>query len=62
MVWFYGGGYETGASSDLAPEMVVSRFVSEGVVFVTFNYRLNFYGPLAWPLSAFEWLTVRIPV
>jgi para-nitrobenzyl esterase len=50
MVWFHGGSFADGAGGD--PLTDGSRLAGEGVVVVTFNYRL---GPLGWlahpPLS-----------
>ncbi len=41
-VWIYGGGYNTGFSAD---EMYHGEaFANEGIVFVSFNYRLNVLG------------------
>ncbi|MBQ7372134.1 MAG: carboxylesterase/lipase family protein [Blautia sp.] len=41
-VWIYGGGYNTGYSSD---EMYRGEaFVKDGVLFVSFNYRTNVMG------------------
>lgn len=41
-VWIYGGGYNTGYSAD---EMYRGEaFVRDGVLFVSFNYRLNVLG------------------
>ena len=41
-VWIYGGGYNTGCSAD---EMYRGEaFVRDGVLFVSFNYRLNVLG------------------
>ncbi|TKR92395.1 hypothetical protein L596_007057 [Steinernema carpocapsae] len=42
-VFIYGGGYETGSSTTYGYKEIVKNFVSQGFVFVTFNYRL---GPL----------------
>ena len=41
-LWIYGGGYNTGYSSD---EMYRGEaFVKDGIVFASFNYRLNVLG------------------
>lgn len=41
-VWIYGGGYNTGYSSD---EMYLGEaFAKDGVVYVSFNYRTNILG------------------
>jgi para-nitrobenzyl esterase len=52
MVWFHGGSFADGAGGD--PLTDGSRLAREGVVVVTFNYRL---GPLGWlthPLLSHE--------
>jgi para-nitrobenzyl esterase len=52
MVWFHGGSFADGAGGD--PLSDGSRLAREGVVVVTFNYRL---GPLGWlthPLLSHE--------
>jgi para-nitrobenzyl esterase len=52
MVWFHGGSFADGAGGD--PLTDGSRLAQEGVVVVTFNYRL---GPLGWlthPLLSHE--------
>ena len=52
MVWFHGGSFADGAGGD--PLTDGSRLAQEGVVVVTFNYRL---GPLGWltpPLPSHE--------
>jgi para-nitrobenzyl esterase len=52
MVWFHGGAFADGAGGD--PLTDGSRLAQEGVVVVTFNYRL---GPLGWltpPLPSHE--------
>ena len=43
MVWIHGGSFVTGAGGD--PLYDGSRLAQEGVIVVTFNYRL---GPLGW--------------
>lgn len=45
MVWIYGGGFTEGESDFYDP----SRLVAQGVVVVTFNYRLGELGFLAHP-------------
>ena len=41
-IWIYGGGYNTGYSSD---EMYRGEaFARDGIVFVSFNYRTNVLG------------------
>lgn len=47
MVFIYGGGFEFGASSQ--PIYDGTNFAKEGVVLVTFNYRLGNFGFLALP-------------
>ena len=41
-VWIYGGGYNTGYSSD--PMYRGEAFVRDGILFVSFNYRTNVLG------------------
>ena len=41
-VWIYGGGYNTGYSSD--PMYTGESFVRDGVLFFSFNYRTNILG------------------
>lgn len=43
MVWIHGGGLISGSSSDYDPV----RLVKQGVIVVTFNYRLGYLGFLA---------------
>ena len=47
MVWIYGGGFEFGGSAD--PTYDGGKLAQEGVVMVSFNYRLNVFGFLALP-------------
>jgi para-nitrobenzyl esterase len=42
IVWIYGGAYLNGHAGD--PSFDGTRVVAEGVVFVTFNYRVGFEG------------------
>lgn len=47
MVWIYGGGFVNGGSS---PEVYDgSRFAEDGIVFVSFNYRVGRFGFFAHP-------------
>jgi para-nitrobenzyl esterase len=46
MVWIHGGGLRQGRSNDYDPTPMVEK---GGVVFVSFNYRLNILGFLAHP-------------
>jgi para-nitrobenzyl esterase len=50
MVWFHGGSFADGAGGD--PLTDGSRLAQEGVVVVTFNYRLGPLGWLAHPLPS----------
>ena len=52
MVWFHGGSFADGAGGD--PLYDGSRLAQEGVVVVTFNYRLGPLGWLADPLLSHE--------
>jgi para-nitrobenzyl esterase len=47
MVWIHGGGFQFGASS--APATDGGPLAAEGVVVVSFNYRLGVFGFLAHP-------------
>jgi len=47
MVWIYGGGFVNGGSSPSVYDG--SRFAENGVVFVSFNYRLGRFGYFAHP-------------
>ena len=47
MVWIYGGGFVNGGSS---PDVYSgSQFAKQGIVFVSFNYRLGRFGYFAHP-------------
>ena len=47
MVWIHGGGFQAGAGPE--PRHGGDAFAREGVVLVTFNYRLGVFGFLAHP-------------
>lgn len=47
LVWIYGGGWVNGGSSP--PTYSGARVASQGVVFVSFNYRLGRFGAFAHP-------------
>jgi len=47
MVWIYGGGFTNGASS--WPASSGTRFAEDGVVLVSFNYRVGRFGFFAHP-------------
>lgn len=47
MVFIYGGGFEFGSSNN--PTYDGTKFAEEGVVLVSFNYRLGNFGFLAVP-------------
>ena len=47
MVWIYGGGYVNGGSSPAVYDG--TQFAQQGVVFVSFNYRLGRFGFFAHP-------------
>ncbi|EPT05194.1 hypothetical protein FOMPIDRAFT_84174 [Fomitopsis schrenkii] len=49
LMWFFGGGYETGDSSSFPGAPIVERslVLDEPVIFVSANYRLNAFGFLA---------------
>lgn len=46
-VWIHGGGFRTGSGS--APAFDGYAYAKRGIVFVSFNYRLNGFGFLAHP-------------
>lgn len=46
-LWFYGGGYTTGMTSEM--ELDGERLARRGIVVVTANYRVNAFGFLAHP-------------
>lgn len=47
MVWIYGGGFVGGSSS--RPETSGEQFAKQGVILMTFNYRLGRLGHFAFP-------------
>jgi len=52
MVWIYGGGFVNGGSS---PEVYAGdRFARQGVVFVSFNYRVGRFGFFGFPALTAE--------
>ncbi len=52
MVWIHGGGFRVGAGDNLMYNGV--NLAAEGVVVVSFNYRLNVFGFLAHPALSAE--------
>jgi len=52
MVWIYGGGYNTGATSE--PRQDGEHLAHQGVVVVSMNYRLGIFGFFALPELAAE--------
>lgn len=52
MVWIYGGGYVNGGSSPAVYDG--SQFARQGLVFVSFNYRLGRFGFFAHPALVAE--------
>lgn len=52
MVWIYGGGYVNGGSSPSVYDG--SQFAKQGVLFVSFNYRLGRFGFFAHPALTAE--------
>ena len=52
MVWIYGGGFVNGGSSP--PVYDGSQFARQGIVFVSFNYRLGRFGFFAHPALSRE--------
>ncbi len=47
LVWIYGGGFQTGGSA--APGYSGEALAEQGIVFVSFNYRLGVFGFIAHP-------------
>ncbi len=52
MVWIYGGGFVNGGSSPAV--YAGSHFAQDGVVFVSFNYRVGRFGFFAFPALSQE--------
>ena len=52
IVWIYGGGYVNGGSSPAVYDG--SQFAKQGVIFVSFNYRLGRFGFFAHPAHTAE--------
>jgi para-nitrobenzyl esterase len=47
MIWIYGGGFQTGGSA--AAGYSGEALAAQGIIFVSFNYRLGIFGFLAHP-------------
>ncbi|PYT79268.1 MAG: carboxylesterase [Acidobacteria bacterium] len=47
MVWFYGGGFQAGSSSE--PRYDGESFATKGIIVVSVNYRLGVFGFLSHP-------------
>ena len=47
MVWIYGGGFLTGGAA--APGYSGEALAEQGIIFVSFNYRLGIFGFLSHP-------------
>jgi para-nitrobenzyl esterase len=47
MVWFYGGGFQAGSSSE--PRYDGENFATKGIIVVSVNYRLGVFGFLTYP-------------
>ena len=52
LLWVYGGGFVTGGAA--APGYSGEALAKEGIVFVSFNYRLGIFGFLSHPLLTAE--------
>ena len=52
MVWIHGGGFATGSASE--PLYDGAALARQGVVLVSFNYRINVFGAFAHPLLTAE--------
>ncbi len=47
IIWIYGGGFQTGGSA--APGYSGEALAQQGIIFVSFNYRLGIFGFMAHP-------------
>jgi para-nitrobenzyl esterase len=47
MVWFYGGGFQAGSSSE--PRYDGENFATKGIIVVSVNYRLGVFGFFSFP-------------
>ena len=52
MVWIQGGGFNIGAGS--SPDYIGTPLAEKGVVLVTINYRISFFGAFGHPLLTRE--------
>src|SRR5205823_13682996 len=52
MVWFYGGGFQAGSSSE--PRYDGENFAKKGILVVSVNYRLGVFGFFSHPLLTKE--------
>ncbi|MDZ7372194.1 MAG: carboxylesterase family protein [candidate division KSB1 bacterium] len=52
MVWIHGGAFVAGSGAD--PVVSGSKFAEQGVILVTFNYRLGRFGHFAFPALSQE--------
>jgi para-nitrobenzyl esterase len=52
LVWIYGGGFQTGGSA--APGYSGEALAEQGILFVSFNYRLGIFGFLSHPALTAE--------
>ena len=52
MVWIHGGGFTGGSGSD--PQIFGDQFTRQGIILVTFNYRLGRLGFFAFPALSRE--------
>jgi para-nitrobenzyl esterase len=52
MVWFYGGGFQAGSSSE--PRYDGENFATKGIIVVNVNYRLGVFGFLSLPALSKE--------
>ena len=54
MVWFYGGGFQAGSSSE--PRYDGENFAKKGIIVVSVNYRLGIFGFYSHPELSKEWV------
>uniref|UniRef100_A0AC34F4Z1 Carboxylic ester hydrolase n=1 Tax=Panagrolaimus sp. ES5 TaxID=591445 RepID=A0AC34F4Z1_9BILA len=44
VIWIFGGSFESGTSSDFPYNYIIDNLVSNGIIFISFNYRLGPFG------------------
>jgi hypothetical protein len=51
LVYVHGGGFQEGTTREIRPEVLARKYVQEGIVFVTFQYRIGQLGILYYSLK-----------